>query len=85
VGRTQGEHEVKPTDRTQERYAEHEIGKLDRFFRVWVGRLHPNASEVVSMGLQAMSNPEDGLTVHTYDPEHLALTPRIGSGSFAVP
>jgi hypothetical protein len=83
--RTQGEHEVKLKDVTHEGYADSEIAKIDRFFRAYVGRLYPNATEVVSMGLQAMSNSEDLVMMFVYDQEHFALMLRIGSGNFAVP
>ena len=66
------------------KYEADEVALPNHFLKPYVGKVYPgNTSEVVSMGLQALSHPKLLAELALKDPDHLALV--IGMASQRVP
>ncbi|MGL5923834.1 MAG: phage minor head protein [Chroococcidiopsis sp.] len=57
-----------------EKYEDDEIAYPDKFIHPYVGKIYPDATEVVSMGIEYFTTGKKMLELYQADPEHFAFT-----------
>jgi hypothetical protein len=56
------------------RYKSNEIAYPDKFVSPYVGKVYPDATEVISMGLERVASPQRLVDFASTDPDHFAYT-----------